>query len=414
MRVNAFDWNVAFPKVFNTGGFNAVIGNPPYGALISGEEVLYLKQHYKVAEYQINTYPLFIENSLKLSSNQGIFGLIIPSAWVMSRYDEELRKMILNNSNVNKIVITPKKTFEDATVETMILIGNKSKSEGNVLIIDRWDLSTPISYQYKQVQFSNGSNYFFPIYSHPDTYLLLGKIRENHNVVSAFSEAVWGVKIYQKGKGKPPQKGFESEKRIYHSSERIVETHKPILGGSEVNRYHIEWVGGYVNYGEWLAEPRSPKWFSGERILLREVTAKGIIQACYTNSDFVFSNSVDGLRIFDTKVSYKELLGILNSKLLSFYHLNTSANAYKGAFPKILIKDILGFPIANLSEINKKKMENLVENMLFLHKQSISANLPEEKEHLLRQIQFTDRQIDFLVYETYGLTEEEIKIVENA
>ncbi|MCX6035860.1 MAG: hypothetical protein NTV38_12935 [Chloroflexi bacterium] len=170
------------------------------------------------------------------------------------------------------------------------------------------------------------------------------------------------------------------------------------------------WKGGFIDYGQWLAEPRTPEWFCGPRILVREVTAKGVIQATITDGDYVFSNSVDGLKLYNEEINLYIILGILNSKLITFYHLNTSANAFKGAFPKLLVKDLLNIPLPRISDEQNKHMVSLVERMLSLHKQSVRT--PQEKETIQREIESTDLAIDSLVYELYGLTEEEIKIVE--
>ena len=119
---------------------------------------------------------------------------------------------------------------------------------------------------------------------------------------------------------------------------------------------------------------------------------------------------------------------------MSFYNLNTSANAFKGSFPKVLIKDLRGFPIRKINfddpaEVAQHdKMVGFVEQMLALHKklngQKTSEFLensevsdarglsPREKEMIQRQIEMVDSAIDRLVYALYGLTEEEIKIVE--
>ena len=113
------------------------------------------------------------------------------------------------------------------------------------------------------------------------------------------------------------------------------------------------------------------------------------------------------------------LLGILNSRLMTFYHRKRYLDEFKMRFQKILIKDCRRFPIRiiNFSDHADKarhdKMVSLVEQMLSLHKQLTSAKTAHDKTILQRQIDATDKQIDSLVYELYGLTEEEIKIVES-
>jgi len=190
---------------------------------------------------------------------------------------------------------------------------------------------------------NSDNSYDFPIYANYESNLLLMKIRNQKRRLGDYVDISWGVKVYQKGKGEPKQNGYESDQKVFHSNYRSKQSHRPLIGGSEINRYAIHWKGGFIDYGIWLAEPRKLHWFEGERILVREITAKGIIQATYINGDYVFSNSVDGIKLKTNEIQIKYLLGILNSSLISFYHSNSSPNAFKGTFPKLL----LHFPPAN-------------------------------------------------------------------
>jgi hypothetical protein len=417
-RVNVFDWQAEFSEIFKAGGFDAVIGNPPYGAKLSSDEINFLRKKYSTAEYQIDTYPLFIEKAHQIGNSKGYFGMIIPSAWVASKYDQELRKHISTKTKIINMVIAPKNTFVSATVETIILILQNNRSETNNFIVERWDMQKAISYIINQDVISINNNYILPIYTDPIEYEIINKIFRSSDHLSIHAKAVWGVKIYQKGKGNPLQNGLESVSKKFHSNCKTKESHMPLLGGKDINRFSYKWSGAYVDYGIWLAEPRTPDWFLWPRILIREVTANGTIQATIVDGEYVFSNSVDGVRLINSHLSLIFILGIINSKLISFIHLNTSANAFKGAFPKVLIKDILNFPIPKIdfANPNEKKMHDwmvtLVEQMLSLHKQLTETKTGHEQTLIQRQIDATDHQIDKLVYELYELTPEEIAIVE--
>ena len=174
----------------------------------------------------------------------------------------------------------------------------------------------------------------------------------------------------------------------------------------------LNWRGGYVDYGEWLAEPRTPDWFDGERILIREVTSKGQIHAAIVEDEFVFSNSIDGLRITSDVYSIKFVLGILNSRLTTFYHFNSSPNAFKGTFLKVLVKDILGFPLPRIPErAMHDEMVKRVDEMLGLHRQLAGVSLIK-RGVIEALIERTDKKIDALVYRLYGLSEDEVAVVE--
>lgn len=393
------------------GGFDCVIGNPPYGATLTKEVDDYLRRKYKVANYQLDTYSLFIERGKKLLNQNGCLGFIIPSAWVASTYDNKLRKYIAEENRIEHFVITPKQTFKDASVETCILIlSNNAPSKS--FDVERWDTKEKISYAIDTIEIKAENSFVFPVYADAKTNKLVHKIRQQENMLSDFADVVWGVKIYENGKGKPAQNGTESKTKVFHSEKRSSKTHRPLLGGGEIVRYATKWKGGFVDYGEWLAAPRQAHWFDGERILIREVTANGIIQGTFVDQDFVFSNSVDGIKMKSKDIGIKYLLGLINSKLISFYHTNTSANAFKGVFPKVLLQDLRTLPIAKAESKIQNEMEKHVNQLLQLNQQKADATLATKVSQLQGKIDYCEERINELVYELYELTPEEIKIVE--
>jgi type I restriction-modification system DNA methylase subunit len=396
------------------GGFDVVIGNPPYGALLSQKEDSYLRNSFQVANYQLDTYSLFIERGKKLLLSKGYLGFIIPSAWVASVYDFKLRKFITEETRIHNIVITPKQTFKEATVETCIAILTNDQP-ANRFQVERWDLhNSPINFV--DIASIDAPNAFvFPVYTNPESISIIQKVKKNKKVFNDFAEVVWGVKVYEKGKGIPPQNGSESTSKIFHSTLKRKMTHRPLVGGSEISRYQLIWKGGYIDYGKWLAAPRKPNWFEGERILVREITSRGTIQATFINDDFVFSNSVDGIKLRTKEIDIKFLLGLLNSKLMSFYHLNNSPNAFKGTFPKILLQDLRQLPIPIIIKEIKYLHDDIVKfvnQLLKLHDEKATTKLQNKIYQLQSHIEYCEEQINIIVYKLYGLEKPEIEIIE--
>lgn len=410
-KIKPFNWQKGFPEVFKQGGFDVVLGNPPYGATLSKEIDGYLRSKFQVANYQLDTYILFIEQGKNLLRKGGNLGYIIPSAWVASTYDHKLRKYIVERCRIENFVITPKQTFKDASVETCIIVLSNSASSKN-FEVERWDTKDLRTYAVNTKEISAANAFVFPVYSDDKANKIIEKIRKQKAILNDFADVSWGIKAYQKGKGKPPQKGFESEGKIYHSDKVKSKTHRPLLGGSEIIRYCLNWKGGYIDYGEWLAEPRKPHWFEGERILVREVTANGVIQATLVEGDYVFSNSVDGVKIKSKDLGIKYLLGIINSKLVSFYHSNTSANAFKGAFPKVLLQDLRELPIAKGDKKEHLEIEKLVDQLLQLNQEKAEIKLATKLDQLQSKIDYCENRINQLVYQLYDLTKEEVNTIE--
>lgn len=114
------------------------------------------------------------------------------------------------------------------------------------------------------------------------------------------------------------------------------------------------------------------------------------------------------------------MVGLLNSRLIRFLYEQTTAESRQQAFPQVKVSALRRLPIRaiNLADTadlaRHDRMLGLVQAMLDLHKRLAGTTTPRDRELLQRQIDATDRQIDQLVYELYGLTDEEIKIVEEA
>jgi hypothetical protein len=140
------------------------------------------------------------------------------------------------------------------------------------------------------------------------------------------------------------------------------------------------------------------------------------LQAVYADEQFLTNQSVQSLIPRKTTPNIKFVLGILNSQLLSWFFCQVNMVARRDDFPKIIIKQTRELPFPNVDTNNPAdkarhdKMVSLVERMLALHKQT--PRTPQEQEMVKREIESTDRAIDRLVYDLYGLTEEEIEIVE--
>lgn len=114
----------------------------------------------------------------------------------------------------------------------------------------------------------------------------------------------------------------------------------------------------------------------------------------------------------DGNVNIKYILGILNSKLVSFYHFNTSANAFKETFPKVLIQDLKELPMPEVDNNKKNEIVKCVENLLVLHLEKSVSKLQSTIAQIENKLEYFENRINQLVYELYELNPEEIKIIE--
>jgi hypothetical protein len=212
------------------------------------------------------------------------------------------------------------------------------------------------------------------------------------------------------------------EKRAFHSPRKISNEYGMWIQGRAISRFCLTTSEAeYLHYGPWLHRPRQSRYFEGPRILVQEITGghPSRIAACYC--DFVLYHDPGIISCLNkSNFNIYFLLGIINSKFISWYHRNSSPKGTRHAFPKVLIGDIRNFPLPNMQSARPEnqdrqgRMTKLVEQMLELHKRLQQTRTPHEKESLKRQIEATDNQIDQLVYQLYGLTDDEISIIEEA
>ena len=187
-----------------------------------------------------------------------------------------------------------------------------------------------------------------------------------------------------------------------------------------VRRYKLVMAeSAFIRFDESLAEYKPSRYFIGPRILLRELISRQFqLQAVYVDEDFVTNKSMQSLLLRDPSYNVLYLLGLLNSRLLSWYFLAVHSVGRRDDFPKIVLRQTRNLPLRTIDFSNTtdrshhNRIVKLVEQILSLHKQLADAKVPDDKTRIQRQIDATDKQIDHLVYALYGLTEEEIKIVE--
>nr|WP_297783833.1 TaqI-like C-terminal specificity domain-containing protein [uncultured Allomuricauda sp.] len=403
---NAFEWRFEFPEVLNDDGdylgFDVVIGNPPYLRVrdVSENFRMYYSKSYKVSENQLDLYHLFVEKSFAIASNSSIHSLIVPNAFLANRNNLRLRRFILSHFSIDKIIEVKDDVFEEASVEVLIFIFVKPKisSSSNYFIAEKGDFKFKNSFN--QEAFENTPNNNFTVTVDSKSQKIIAKILNKSVELSALFKTISGIKEYQVGKGKPPQTIEDVRGRIFNSSQKIDETYLPELRGKNLSKYMFNWSGEYISYGEWLAEPRVPEFFEGDKILIRQIPNKDSLIASYVKDRFVIDQTAYIAKP-SVQLDVFFYLGVLNSKLIFWYFQNIN-NEFDQLFPKIKVKEFNSLPIPNVAYSNPQ-LTNVVKNIL--------AALEANKE---RDISGLEKEIDNLVYQLYDLTEEEIEIIENA
>lgn len=429
-KIKPFNWKKAFPEVFKQGGFDCVIGNPPWVDLKGHppEYVKYYFKKYSSTENRINLYSIFVEKSLEVLSSKGIFGFIIPNSLLYQSSYEKMRRLILRDWNVNSIVRLPDNVFYKVKAETIIITISKEKDLTKCLLYKRNETISKVSSETaNSTKILNAkdwsSNEFaaFDIFSNDNEKILLQKIEKDKTELAELCDFTLGITPYDKYKGHTPNQITE---RVFHSSTKKNKTFKPLLEGGDVKRYSVVWgQKEYISYGDWLGAPRQHKFFVSPRILVRQIVSGNPLRiyAGYTEEELYNVQSVFNIVPKDNAdIDLKYLLALINSNLINFYHGHKYLDLSKNLFQKILIQNCKKLPIKIIDRKNKVEVQQhqeiikIVNQLIQLTKDLNGETFKGKVDQLQNRIDYAEQRINEIVYQLYGLTEEEIALVENA
>ncbi len=413
------------------GGFDAVIGNPPYGFHQIHDDYVksYFKSHFVSSESSYEHYFLFYEASLKKLRKGGCHGFIVPVTWLTIPSAASLRKLVLDNFSIESIAWLPELVFKNAQVNTLVSIIRYAKPGMTRVLISEANnpaLGKGVAAELPQSKFVSDGHVIRIFESKPESSLL-ERIESRCIPLGSIARPCSGYNPYEVGAGQAPNGKTHSqetvETRPYHSETKRGQDWKPEVIGRNLGRYSLKWPKHrFVKYGPGLAAARDPNNFVGPRLLVQEITGgnERRIIATFCKDELYYSRDVIPVKCEASWPSPLFLLGIINSWLITWRHHRRSPKAKKALFPKVLVGDLKQIPIPKLSltcsedKSAHDRMVKPVEQMLELHRKLAVVRTPQEKTALERQIAATDTQIDTLVYQLYGLTAEEIKIVESS
>jgi type I restriction-modification system DNA methylase subunit/predicted type IV restriction endonuclease len=411
-RINAFDWNVEFADIIKGGGFDVVIGNPPYGAEYTAEDKAYFKKHFTYRKGKPETYIFFLEEGIRVMKAGGLLGMITPNAWLTNYYGVQIRNLVLSESELQDLVdLEPTKVFLKAVVDTVIVILAKrglgprgSEMDTNIWVGDKLK-NIQFSHLAKQEVWQADEEKLINTQTTIEELQLLEKLNQTAGTLADLVEYSQGVIPY-----KTKADGFANE---HIATEKRGDDWLPLLeNASQVRRYELDQPAAYIHYGAWLWCQREPKYFTEPKILFHRLRKKlprqlvgAIDDTCLVNrhslSNLILQNGSAGNTLF-------AVLGLFNSTLANWWFVKRYG----------LLMEVGGFKVAKLPlpanwDNGTENLSTMAEEMTRLHIKLRRSTTPVEETTTRRQVEALDQQIDEFVYRLYGLAKKEIALIEH-
>ena len=435
-QVNPFNWKEEYSEVFTSGGFDVVIGNPPYDVLekergASSWPHSALRNYVKTQPVysqalggKLNLFRFFLVQSLNLIRFNGRFGMIVPLATLADISCAKTRYHLITSLKELKADCFPqkdnpnKRVFRGAKLSTVILTGMKSPgiTEDSAKIHIRvypWNsFNDPFrenTVDLTDTTLIDPKNTPIPLVDEKD-WVICRKLHLSKNTTRLGEMKHFF--LVRRG---------EINQTIYRKYITDNQNMSCLLKGVEIGRYRLreklsQGIREWFDEESFLKENNKKPIVKNKRIATQRITGvdeKLRIVATLIDPTMYFADSTNSISFnqeSDYRIEY--LLGLLNSMLFQWRFKITSTNNNVGT------NELESLPIRTIDfsnttdKIHHDEMVKKVERMFELYRELIKAKPPNEKQIIQRQIDATDKQIDALVYELYGLTEEEIRIVE--
>ena len=471
----AFDWEKEFPEIFANGGFDIVVGNPPYVStkqIPANDRNYYWDKYKEILFSEMDLYEIFIYKSIKeLLKNKGYLGFITPDSYFTNTSFEYLRKYLLEKTRIIEIIDFPYRfyPFEEVNTETAILILNKKIKKNFVNLkvsnknINNLYLKESLKNNIQLNQEEILNKYDNKIIVNMN--LVLDKLLKNDLKFGNYLELHKGwMSVPKKIKVNSKEIGtgvFTKEEAIKNN---IINSCSEYLEGRDIHRYFIDQVDKYVYIED--IDKITKEWHFSPKIILQRIVGQNknkIFATIDLNQKIIFPNA-NLVNLINKNDDVRFYLTILNSRLISYfynlYYGESNTNLTKIAFENI--------PLTDIKNINQQPFIEKADKMLSLNKdlqekvssfqrllirkfelEKLSTKLQdwyllefsefikelkklkiklslkeeieweeifiekkEEVEKVKNEIEITDKEIDRMVYELYGLNEEEIRIIE--
>ena len=401
-KKHAFNWNAQFPEIFRDGGFDVVIGNPPYFKVLEGDPIKQTIDFKEIKSGMMNISAVFIHKGLKLLKDKGFIGMIVPKMLTFTSSWNKIRIELLQKTNIKQIVDAGK-AFENVLLEQVIFCAEKGLNKKNKIKIGKIkNMSEILETTNIEQEMCVQDNKIY-LESDEEAYKIKFKMENQGRKLGDVTNIFLGLGIQG-------MKNFiEEEKKGYFK----------VLRGNDIQRWFIRGRKYYdPNDKDLIKYKKDMQKFYQPHIVAQRIVAhiKDHIKLTVAfDKEGLFSfNTVTNILVKDKNYSEEFIVALLNSNLIQYY---TYKFIYQNAirsmdFYEAYAKQI---PVPKINKSQEQKITNLVNEMLELQKKNHDENISgHKKERVEQQIKNIDYEIDQEIYKLYEITPEEQKIIERS
>jgi type I restriction-modification system DNA methylase subunit len=398
-----FDFEIYFSEVFQQkGGFDVVIGNPPYALIKKTVFQQIYAQRFTLLAGKPDLYRAFIERSLNLPHEFGIVCFIVPNTLLAIPSAQRLREFITTRKTIHLLIDLTVPVFGEAAVNNIIFLFGMQKPKDNKVSIGIAD-GTRISFREKvfQTNWQKNNKCEWSIHISGAVEKVIDRIESNSIPLGQIlHDIILGMQVYHNTLHTKEQ----MDARYLHSDIKHGQNWLAEYGGRHLENFSVNITKkfSFVNYAETaIYQKPDMRFFQGDRLIMREITGERLI-AAFANKPFAVNKSCYILRSDDVnEFDLKACLAILNSKCVSFWVKLRGDKAKQALFPRITMNALKKIPVANQWHTYQQKLSVLVDKILAAKSENPKADTSA-----------LEREIDQLVYALYELTPDDIAIVE--
>lgn len=381
-------WQLYFPRVFrDNGGFDIVIGNPPYVQMskernVSEEYKRYLKERFGTSGGRLNLYIFMIHKGMELLNKKGVLSFIIPNTLLTQDYYKDTRKLLLDKHSLIQIVDYDGMQFDNAVVENITFFASREHKEDYAVEVYRGINRQFVFYKDIEVKkFKQQDNYAFNIYS-------------NEFIDGVFFNSIPLNKLCNINQAI----ALKGDKSISVKNE-YQEGYYKLLDGRNINKYGINWTGCYLDYSidRIHSCKRKDIFEANEKILFRRVSST--IIATYDTEQYFALNTLIVVTAKQTDINLKYILALLNSTLFNYIYAKKFKSTKK-VFSEIQARSVGELPV---------KRNAIIEAQIIT---LVNEAIERKKADFCSDICDIEHEINDLIYAIYEISKDDRKKIE--